>query len=157
MNRRVPFDVWYLIFEVLTHRDPNNICKWMRVNKTFNRVLTSWQQNTVNKLQERLANMKRLLADAIDKQQTTVSFDGKTNHYVKNIPQAEFRDVVVLMLKDSFCSYCYRCTWRLPVVLCGMVHYCVDCVFQNLNQILILRTVHRSYRARMAEMIGIIV
>ena len=102
MNRRVPFDVWYLIFEVLTHRDPNNICKWMRVNKTFNRVLTSWQQNTVNKLQERLANMKRLLADAIDKQQKTVSFDGKTNHYVKNIPQAEFRDVVVLMLKIHF-------------------------------------------------------
>lgn len=154
MNRRVPFDVWYLIFEGLIHRDPNDINNWMRVNKTFNRVLTSWQQNTVNKLHERLANMKRLLEDANDKQQKTVSFDGKTNHYVKNIPQAEFHDVAVLTLKDSFCSYCYRCTWRCPVVICGMVHYCFNCMLKNFNEVLVLRTVHRSYRKRMKQIMG---
>lgn len=153
-NQRVPFDVWYLIFEKLISHRANDFLNWMRVNKMFYRVLMSWQQNTINKLQEILANMKRLLTKAIDNKDVTVSFDGKISHYVKNVPQTEFHDVAVLKLRDSFCSYCYRITHCLPVVKCGMVHYCSDCMQQNLNGILMFRTSHRSYRAKMIELVG---
>ena len=58
MTLRVPFYVWYLVFDIISQNLNEDILHWKLVCKLFNRVAMTWEKNMTAILQQKINTTK---------------------------------------------------------------------------------------------------